>query len=139
MRCLTSTSVVEASEPHPCERARRVLRAVRRRAFDYDEQGRGEQVARVIARCKRILAATWGRTTDNVGYYFVGCVGAKRTVFNSVRTPTWESHGHLYNAVIGPFYTRMGAAFMAKHGQNNPHCQCVADAERLARQTKGQT
>ena len=65
--------------------------------------------------------------------YFVGCVDAKREVFRSAEIPTWASHGRLYNAVIGPFRTKQGAEFMAKYGQSNPHCQCVADAERLAR------
>jgi hypothetical protein len=54
-------------------------------------------------------------------------------VFWAVPTPTNKSHGHLYPAVIGPFRTKAGATFMAKYGRNNPHCQCVSEAERLAR------
>lgn len=39
----------------------------------------------------------------------------------------------IYMYSIGPFRTRRGADFMAAYGANNPHCQCVADAERLAK------
>jgi len=56
----------------------------------------------------------------------------KREVFRSTATPTAESHGEKYVAVIGPFRTVRGANFMRDHGQGNPHCQCVSDAERLA-------
>lgn len=61
---------------------------------------------------------------------YVG-LGKKREVFTSATEPTQRSHGHLYAATIGPFPTFTGAAFMAKHGQGNPHCQTVDDAERL--------
>lgn len=64
--------------------------------------------------------------------YYVGCKEAAREVFQSENTPTEASHGRRYLAVIGPFDTKQGAEFMAEHGQGNPHCQCVADAERLA-------
>jgi hypothetical protein len=47
--------------------------------------------------------------------------------------PTSRSHGETYAAVIGPFRTRAGADFMARHGKGNPHCRNVAEAERLAR------
>lgn len=64
---------------------------------------------------------------------YVGCVGADREVFRSPVTPTRESHGAKYLAVIGPFRTRRAADFMASPGgRNNPHCQSVADAERIA-------
>ena len=52
--------------------------------------------------------------------------------FSSAETPTETSHGQLYGAVIGPFRTKAGARFMAMYGYNNPHLQCVADAERMA-------
>lgn len=58
----------------------------------------------------------------------------KREVFRSVETPTTETHGKKFGAVIGPFRTRRGAAFCAEFGAGNPHVQCVADAERLAKQ-----
>lgn len=48
-------------------------------------------------------------------------------------TPTPETHGHLYGAVIGPFRTVRGARFMAECGANNPHVQHVNDAERIAK------
>lgn len=54
--------------------------------------------------------------------------------FKSQDEPTQESHGKQYNAVIGPFRTKRGADFMAKHGKGNPHIQHVNDAERIAKQ-----
>jgi hypothetical protein len=65
--------------------------------------------------------------------FYVGCKTVKREVFKAAETPTPSSHGHLYNAVIGPFRTKRGATFMAERGVNNPHCRCVADAERIAK------
>jgi hypothetical protein len=64
---------------------------------------------------------------------YVGIVPGRREVFRSEFTPTWETHGKLYRAVIGPFRTLRGAEYMRLHGAHNPHCQTVADAERLAR------
>ncbi len=64
---------------------------------------------------------------------YVGCKAGKREVFKSEATPTEATHGHLYNAVIGPFRTMRGARFMAQCGGNNPHVQCVSDAERIAK------
>lgn len=63
---------------------------------------------------------------------YVGCKAGKREVFKAESEPTEDSHGHLYNAVIGPFRTMRGAKFMAECGYNNPHLQTVADAERIA-------
>jgi hypothetical protein len=57
-----------------------------------------------------------------------------REAFTSATTPTEQSHGSLYSAVIGPFRTKQGAEFMAQFGANNPHCQTVEDAEQLARE-----
>lgn len=56
------------------------------------------------------------------------------TVFRSDVKPTVATHGDLYAAVIGPFCTRAGASWMSDpiRGRMNPHCRCVADAERLA-------
>jgi len=59
--------------------------------------------------------------------------GGGREVFRSVQRPTQEMHGARYGAVIGPFRTRRGADFMAKYGAGNPHCQCVFEAEKLAK------
>lgn len=55
-----------------------------------------------------------------------------RVVFRNVLEPTPETHPQ-YSAVIGPFPTVRGAEFMARYGANNPHCQTVADAEKLAK------
>ena len=55
-----------------------------------------------------------------------------RKVFRSASKPEAETHGSIYSAVIGPFRTVRGAEFMVKFGAGNPHCQTVADAERLA-------
>ena len=62
-----------------------------------------------------------------------------RETFWSPETPTGESHGHLYAYVIGPFRTKAGAVFMRDYGANNPHCQCVYQAERIARRLKSQS
>jgi uncharacterized protein YdcH (DUF465 family) len=56
-----------------------------------------------------------------------------REIFSHDKTPTHESHGHKYNAVIGPFKTRRGAEFMRDYGRNNPHVRNVEDAERIAK------
>jgi hypothetical protein len=55
-----------------------------------------------------------------------------RTPFKSEFTPTRETHGNLFGAVIGPFRTKRGAMFDAAVGRNNPHIQHVRDAERIA-------
>ena len=54
-------------------------------------------------------------------------------IFSSDSIPTRESHGKIYLYVIGAFQTKRGALFMAYYGQDNPHCQDVASAERLAK------
>jgi hypothetical protein len=60
-------------------------------------------------------------------------LGVRYEVFRSRSVPTAKSHGNLYRYVIGPFRTVRGAKFMAMFGENNTHCQCVEDAERLAK------
>lgn len=68
--------------------------------------------------------------------YFVGiyCDGAaRRKVFTFDGTPTEQTHGDQFAAVIGPFRTKRGAQFMADYGRGNPHCVCVSDAEQLAK------
>lgn len=59
--------------------------------------------------------------------------GAKREILRSATEPTHATHGADYLCTIGPFRTRRGAEFMRDYGRGNPHCVCVADAERLAR------
>lgn len=53
--------------------------------------------------------------------------------FRAPSTPTYETHGHLYWAVLGPFRTKRAALWAERYGLNNPHFQHVEDAERLAR------
>jgi hypothetical protein len=55
-------------------------------------------------------------------------------LFSSPRTPTRETHGHLYTCVQGPFRTRLAARWFNRYGRDNPHVHTVADAERLARE-----
>lgn len=72
---------------------------------------------------------------------WVGLIpGAPRQVFRHTGTPTLESTPQ-FAVVIGPFRTRRGADFMADpvKGTGNPHCRCVADAERLAAIHAGQS
>jgi hypothetical protein len=67
--------------------------------------------------------------------YYVGTKGLKREVFTSSTTPTVESHGDRFTAVIGPFYTKAGATVMV-NAWGSPSVQTVADAERIARNRK---
>ena len=71
--------------------------------------------------------------------WHVGLMEGKREIFPCIGEPTRASHGHLYLASIGPFRTKRGAIYMRDFGQGNPHCQTVADAERLALVYAGQT
>ena len=71
--------------------------------------------------------------------FYVGLGKHARVVFASAETPTEESHGGAYGAAIGPFRTKVGAWYMATYGGGNPHCLCVADAERLAKVHQGQS
>ena len=54
-------------------------------------------------------------------------------LFQSAMSPTKQTHGHLYKAVIGPFVSRVGAGYFARYGRNHPDLRTAADAERLAR------
>jgi hypothetical protein len=58
----------------------------------------------------------------------------EREIFQASAEPKEELYGSLYKYVIGPFRTERGAKFMRDYGRNNPHCQHVSDAERLAKQ-----
>ena len=64
---------------------------------------------------------------------YVGRTSDKREVFRCAFTPTFDSHGDKYAAVIGPFRTMRGAKFMAEYGAGNPHIYHVDDAERIAK------
>ena len=64
---------------------------------------------------------------------YVGYKAGKREVFKSATTPSGETHGHLFNAVVGPFRTMRGAKWAASAAAiGNPHFQTVKDAERIA-------
>ena len=68
------------------------------------------------------------------GVPYVGLKEGNREVFFSNEEPTQESHGHLYNATIGPFKTYGAARVMVEWGgNNNPHLTCVNDAEKVAK------
>lgn len=64
--------------------------------------------------------------------YYVGLLFGRAEVFTSRETPTEETHGDRFGAVVGPFRTKRAAYFMAQNGYANPHCRTVAEAERLA-------
>jgi hypothetical protein len=66
--------------------------------------------------------------------FYVGFSGEWCELFQSRETPTNDSHGHLYHKVMGPFSTKAGAKFYCRYGKNNPHCNTVAQAEKLAKQ-----
>jgi hypothetical protein len=76
------------------------------------------------------------KRTYNRLYVGVRVDNGKRERFRSAVTPTQDTHGQTYIYAIGPFRTVAGAEFMRDYGANNPHCQCVSDAERLARLPK---
>lgn len=75
---------------------------------------------------------------ETMTHYYLGlavrATGNVRELFKCSYVPTWETHGSVYNAVIGPFRTKRGAVFMRDFGRSNPHLQNVADAERIAKQ-----
>lgn len=62
---------------------------------------------------------------------YVGYKNDKRTVFKSAATPTQETHGDRYGAVVGPFRTMRAAIWMAKY--RGPVARDVAYAERITR------
>lgn len=66
--------------------------------------------------------------------YYVGYKNGTMEVFTSEILPTEDTHGHQYNGVCGPFRTKRAALFLASCGHNNPHVQCVSDAERISKQ-----
>jgi hypothetical protein len=70
------------------------------------------------------------------GKWYVG-LNASRAIFKMAVEPTQEICPE-FVAVIGPFRTKRGAQFMATYGANNPHCQTVADAERIAKKYQGE-
>ena len=67
--------------------------------------------------------------------FFKGPGGKGRfaTWFASPTKPTQESHGRLYDAVVGPFRTKRGAVYMSE----NPSTPSVEQAELWARVEAG--
>jgi len=61
-----------------------------------------------------------------------GATGWGYEAFQASETPVPVTHGDQYVFVIGPFDTKRGAKWAERYSFHNPHCQCVADAERLA-------
>jgi hypothetical protein len=66
-------------------------------------------------------------------FYLGKCAEDDLILFHSAMPPIKQTHGHLYEAVIGPFVSRVGAGYFARYGRNNPDIRTAADAERLAR------
>lgn len=60
-------------------------------------------------------------------------IDGKREVFKANYEPTHDSHGHIYEAVMGPFRTMRAALITRDYGKGNPHLQTVADAEKVAK------
>jgi len=65
---------------------------------------------------------------------YVGWNGNKYEPFRSKTNPTQESHGKTYSHVVGPFRTKAGATFFSERSIGNPHVQCAADADRIAKE-----
>ena len=65
--------------------------------------------------------------------FYVGIKSNLREVFSSLPVPSEETTFGRYLYAIGPFRTKYGAEFMARHGVNNPHCVTVQQAEKLAK------
>jgi hypothetical protein len=103
--------------------------------FDSDADVNGADLvdwfADYRAQAKALLN---GRRRLYVGLTLDGT--ARRKVFACDFTPTEQSHGAEFGAVVGPFRTRRGAEFFAAYSRGNPHCLTVADAEKLARGAK---
>lgn len=68
-----------------------------------------------------------------MAFYLGKCGQGDLILFRSLTTPTKETHGHLYTAVIGPFKSRVGASYFARYGRSDPSIRTADDAERLAR------
>lgn len=62
-----------------------------------------------------------------IGYKETG----ERMMFLTALQPTRELYPQ-FAGVVGPFRTKRGCQFMMDHGQGNPHCRTVAEAEALA-------
>ena len=54
-------------------------------------------------------------------------------LFHSAMPPTKQTHGHLYNAVIGPFESRVVSGYFARYGRNNPDIRTAAAKDAFVR------
>lgn len=59
--------------------------------------------------------------------------GATREIFRTDTIPT-QTQFPQFSYVVGPFRTKRAAKFLAEFGQNNPHVQCVSDAETISKE-----
>ena len=119
-------------------------------AFDtdvcvYDQQNNAHMVRKDALRDLAIETSEENKTSGGPPHtrkarvmrahkrFYIGYANGGRWLFSSATLPTTETHGESYRSVIGPFRTKKGAEFMRDFGAGNPHCQTVADAERLAK------
>ena len=65
--------------------------------------------------------------------WYVGMKDGVKTPFRSEIEPTEATHGSRFNGTIGPFRTKRAAFFLSEQ-YSNPHCRCVADAERIVKE-----
>ena len=68
-----------------------------------------------------------------MAYYLGRRAQGDLILFHAAQTPTKETHGLRFTAVIGPFKSKVGASYYARYGRDNPHIRTANDAERLAR------
>ena len=68
-----------------------------------------------------------------MAYYLGRRAQGDLILFHAAQTPTKETHGLRFTAVIGPFKSKVGASYYARYGQDNSHIRTADDAERLAR------
>lgn len=64
--------------------------------------------------------------------WYVGHTRTGLIAFKCPTTPTVNSHGDKFIAVVGPFKTKRAAKWAERYGKGNPHFRHVDDAERLA-------
>lgn len=69
--------------------------------------------------------------------YYVGLKPSrKRETFSYKGYVTEKTHGHKYNAVIGPFRTKFSADLMAFFGPGNIHMQSVYQSDEWAKRLR---
>ena len=68
-----------------------------------------------------------------MAYYLGRRAQGDLILFHAAQTPTKETHGLRFTAVIGPFRSKVGASYFARYGRDDPRIRTADDAERLAR------